>query len=312
MSAEPEHRAEIEREVLRVGWLSALGLGVLLLAGVPGAGAAAAARQPRPGPAGRRDLGPADPDGRPVRRAPGRAPLGAPVADLPRARDPTAGDRGGLHRLGADADLRDARDRHRGACARPSSGGSRSATARADGRDTGRSGRRAPAPHARHPPRDGPQLAGPAGLLRAVERRHRRGPPRPRQPPGRHLRRGPDPDQGDAVPAAVRRRGRVPRHVHRGGAATRAAEEPRAGRGPRGRRHRRRLPAARARPRLRRRIGVRPGRGPAVAVRRPRHRPVDAAAAGVRRAGTQRSPAGPAGLGGVRRADRRRACRPPP
>ena len=35
VSAEPEHRAEIEREVLRVGWLSALGLGVLLLAAAP-------------------------------------------------------------------------------------------------------------------------------------------------------------------------------------------------------------------------------------------------------------------------------------
>jgi len=35
VSAEPEHRAEIEREVLRVGWLSALGLGVLLLVASP-------------------------------------------------------------------------------------------------------------------------------------------------------------------------------------------------------------------------------------------------------------------------------------
>jgi O-antigen/teichoic acid export membrane protein len=35
VSAEPEHRAEIEREVLRVGWLSALGLGVLLLLASP-------------------------------------------------------------------------------------------------------------------------------------------------------------------------------------------------------------------------------------------------------------------------------------
>ena len=35
VSAEPEHRAEIEREVLRVGWLSALGLGVLLALASP-------------------------------------------------------------------------------------------------------------------------------------------------------------------------------------------------------------------------------------------------------------------------------------
>jgi O-antigen/teichoic acid export membrane protein len=35
VSAEPEHRAEIEREVLRVGWISALGLGVVLLAAAP-------------------------------------------------------------------------------------------------------------------------------------------------------------------------------------------------------------------------------------------------------------------------------------
>jgi O-antigen/teichoic acid export membrane protein len=35
VSAEPEHRAEIEREVLRVGWLSAVGLGVLLLVASP-------------------------------------------------------------------------------------------------------------------------------------------------------------------------------------------------------------------------------------------------------------------------------------
>ena len=35
VSAEPEHRAEIEREVLRVGWVSALGLGVLLLIAAP-------------------------------------------------------------------------------------------------------------------------------------------------------------------------------------------------------------------------------------------------------------------------------------
>jgi O-antigen/teichoic acid export membrane protein len=35
VSAQPEHRAEIEREVLRVGWISALGLGVLLLVASP-------------------------------------------------------------------------------------------------------------------------------------------------------------------------------------------------------------------------------------------------------------------------------------
>jgi O-antigen/teichoic acid export membrane protein len=35
VSAEPEHRAEIEREVLRVGWISALGLGVVLLLAAP-------------------------------------------------------------------------------------------------------------------------------------------------------------------------------------------------------------------------------------------------------------------------------------
>ncbi len=35
VSAEPEHRAEIEREVLRVGWLSALALGALLLVASP-------------------------------------------------------------------------------------------------------------------------------------------------------------------------------------------------------------------------------------------------------------------------------------
>ena len=35
VSAEPEHRAEIEHEVLRVGWLSAAALGVLLLLAAP-------------------------------------------------------------------------------------------------------------------------------------------------------------------------------------------------------------------------------------------------------------------------------------
>ena len=59
-----------------------------------------------------------------------------------------------------------------------------------------------------------PQLPGAAGLLRPLQRRHRGRPQRARRPRRRPVRRRPDPDQGRAVPAAVRGRGGVPGDVH--------------------------------------------------------------------------------------------------
>ena len=55
-------------------------------------------------------------------------------------------------------------------------------------------------------PRVGPQLPGAARVLRALQRRHRDRPQRARRARRRPVRRRPDPDQGGAVPAAVRRR----------------------------------------------------------------------------------------------------------
>ena len=54
------------------------------------------------------------------------------------------------------------------------------------------------------------QLAGAAGVLRAVQRRPAGGAQRAVRARRRPVRRRPDPDQGGAVPAAVRRRDRLP------------------------------------------------------------------------------------------------------
>ncbi len=113
--------------------------------------------------------------------------------------------------------------------------------------------RRTPAPDPRHPARDRAQLPGPAGVLRPVQRRRGRGPARARHRAGRALRRRADPDQGDAVPPAVRGRRGVPRHVDRGEASLGSGPEPRPGRRPRRPRRRRDLPAARSGPGVRRR-----------------------------------------------------------
>ena len=59
------------------------------------------------------------------------------------------------------------------------------------------------------------QLPGAAGLLRALQRRHRHRPQRAARPPGRPLRGRADPHEGGAVPAAVRGDHRLPLHGRR-------------------------------------------------------------------------------------------------
>ena len=67
-----------------------------------------------------------------------------------------------------------------------------------------------PPPRPRDPDRGAGQLPGAARLLRPLQPRRRRRPQRADAPRQRPLRRRADPHQGGAVPAAVRRGGRLP------------------------------------------------------------------------------------------------------
>ena len=147
--------------------------------------------------------------------------------------------------------------------------------------------------------RDPRQRPDPAGVPVPDQHRRDRRPQRPRRARRRSLRRRPDPHQGDAVPSAVRGGGGVPVDVD--GSRTPPGPDPwpdpdpgAGGRGcPRVR------AAAAAGPGLHRRFGVRRGPGPALAVRRARHRALAAPAADLLRAGP---PGHQVGLPGLVRA----------
>ena len=146
--------------------------------------------------------------------------------------DPAAGHRRRVHRLAADRDRRDARHRDRRRVSRRR----RLAGAAPAARDRGAvpdAARRAPAPDGdilRETAHNSQALLAFFALSNAdiIVARHALDD----HQAGLYAV-GPDPDQGDAVPAAVRRGRRLPRHVDRRRATAGPAPEPRAGRGPR-------------------------------------------------------------------------------
>ena len=301
VSAAPHRRPQIEHEVLATSYASALVLGLVVLAASPlvtatlnldswGAAALIAATAV-----------PLIGDGRPGRDPPGRGALGAAGRHLPRRRRRPAGLRRGRARAGAEHPGGDGR-RHlrRGAAGRDRVGGAAAPLPRA-GTAPRAAAAVGPLGQGRRAPRGHAQLPRPAGVLRTLQRRRHHRPQHPRRAPGRPVRRGPDPHEGGAVPAAVRGGHRVPLDVQAERPAD-ASPEPRSGARDRPGHRRRRRGAVADRGELRRRAGVLRPAGPAVAVRGARHAARDDPADGLRR----RRPPAPADgvrrLGGAGRA----------
>ena len=185
----PESRAEIEREMLSTSYASALALGLLVLAATPVISLDAEPRLVGGGRADRCDRGAVDGDGRAGRHPAGRASLGPVGRHLPRrgagphrVRDARAARRAQHPRRDGGRDARCAGARP-GRLARAASTGPARRRARRLHRARAALGAR------RRAARDLPQLARPAGLLRAVQRRRDRRPEHARRAPGRAVRR---------------------------------------------------------------------------------------------------------------------------
>ena len=214
ISAEPEHVAQIEQSIMRVTYRGALVLGAVLVLAAPLVQRVLRLDSLPDRGAGRGLRGAALDHGRPGRHPPGRAPLVAAGGHVRRRGGAPARARHRLHAVAAHGHQRHGRRHDR--------------DVRADRPRLDRAARRAPpgrpcrSRRTLGHPGVRAQLAGAAGLLRALERRHRHRPQRAARPPGRPLRGRPDPHEGGAVPAAVRGDHRLPLHV----LGRRAADRP--------------------------------------------------------------------------------------